>query len=155
MIFEGLAYLFTSTAPSARRFGFAGESVSIMSRYGRCKADWEPHLRNSRDVVRKAIAQCRRKRRAVILGAGLGYDLPLADLLDAFEEVWLVDLVFGPAIRWQAFREPRLRLLPHDVTESIAGLAEGNLTAAAPSRFLDDGRIDLATQRSVVMDAVA
>ena len=84
MLLEALTYLVTPCPPIAWRLGFSRELVSIISRHGRCHKAWAPHLENSRNVVRRAIKEAKNRRRVVVLGAGLGYDLPLADLAEAY-----------------------------------------------------------------------
>ncbi|MDE0808044.1 MAG: hypothetical protein OSB69_01740 [Alphaproteobacteria bacterium] len=150
MFLEALTYLTTPCPPLARRLGFLREMVSIISRHGRCRKAWAPHLTRSQATVRQAIEQSAGSRRAVVLGAGLGYDLPLADLIEHFDQVLLVDLVHGPAIRLAAWRSRRVRLVSHDVTECLENLIAGQLDVAEPSRFLDDPAVDLVVSLNIV-----
>jgi len=154
MLLEALTYLVTPCPPIARRLGFSRELVSIISRHGRCRKAWAPHLENSRNVVRRAIKEAKNRRRVVVLGAGLGYDLPLADLAEAFEEVLLVDLVHGPGIRLAAWRNGNVRLVTHDVTECLGDLVEGRIPGpeqiAEPERFLGDPTVDLVVSLNIV-----
>jgi hypothetical protein len=149
MLLEALTYLITPCPPIARRLGFAREMISIISRHGRCRRAWAPHLARSREMVRRAIETTRDQRRAVILGAGLGYDLPLADLTRSFEEILLVDLVHGPGIRLAAWRNRRIRLVTHDVTECLESLVAGRPGVATPGRFLDDPTVDLVVSLNI------
>jgi hypothetical protein len=149
MLLEALTYLVTPCPPAARRLGFAREMVSIISRHNRCRRAWAPHLERSRDIVRQAIGKAVGRRRAVVLGAGLGYDLPLGDLAAAFDEVLLVDLVHGPGIRMAAWRDRRVRLVTHDVTESLDRLVDGRREPAEPARFLDDPAVDLVVSLNI------
>jgi len=142
MLLEALTYLITPCPPVARRLGFLKESIAIQGRHRRCAKAWEPHLRRSKDMVLEAMRHTVGNRRVVILGAGLGYDLPLRELRDHFEEVWLVDLVFSLGARLAAARDPRVRLVTHDVTECLETLIEGG-GVTEPSRFLDDPDLDL------------
>ena len=150
MILEALTYLITPCPTAARRLGFVRELVSIISRHGRCKRAWAPHLARSRETVLKAIERTSGNRRAVILGAGLGYDLPLAELAWHFEEVLLVDLVHGPRIRLASWRDRSITLITHDVTESLEALSRGCTTVAAPRRFLDDASVDLVVSLNLL-----
>jgi hypothetical protein len=149
MLLEALTYLITPCPPVARRLGFAREMVSIISRHGRCRAAWAPHLERSRALVRRAAENAAGRRRAVIFGAGLGYDLPLEDLAHRFEEVFLVDLVFGPAIRLSAWRNRRVHLVSHDVTECLEDLVNGLREPVEPTRFLDDPAVDLVVSLNI------
>jgi len=150
MILEALTYLITPCPPVARRLGFAREMVSIISRHGRCRGAWASHLENSWNVVRRAIGKTKRRRRAVILGAGLGYDLPLADLVQAFDQVLLVDLVHGPPVRLAAWRDRAVRLVTHDVTECLEDLVNGGDQVTEPNRFLNDPSVDLVVSLNIV-----
>ena len=150
MLLEALTYLVTPCPPIARKLGFPREMVSIMSRHGRCKKSWAPHLARSREIVREAIARTQGRRRAVILGAGLGYDLPLADLTGQFTEVLLVDLVHGPGIRLAAWRDRRVRLVTHDVTECLEELVAGGTEVAQPRYLLGDPTVDLVVSLNIV-----
>lgn len=150
MILEALTYLITPCPPVARRMGFLKETVSIISRHGRCKRAWEPHLASSREVVLKAVERTRGNRRAVILGAGLGYDLPLAELAWHFAEVLLVDLVHGPGLRLSSWRYRNVRLVTHDVTESLENFTNGRFEARKPARFLDDPTVDLVVSLNLI-----
>lgn len=149
MFLEALTYLATPCSPIARRLGFPREMVSIISRHGRCRQAWAPHLARSRATVLQAIDRSGDRRRAVILGAGLGYDLPLAELAAGFEEVLLVDLVHGPGIRLASWRDRRVRLVSHDVTECLEDLVAGREGVAEPARFLDDPAVDLVVSLNI------
>ncbi|MDA0341405.1 MAG: hypothetical protein O3B74_07400, partial [Proteobacteria bacterium] len=149
MILEALTYLITPCPPIARRLGFLRETASIISRHGRCKQAWAPHLANSRATVLKAIERTQGRRRAVVLGAGLGYDLPLRALVEQFEEVLLVDLVHGPGIRLASWRDRRIRLVTHDVTECLHLIAGGQAQMVEPGRFLDDSSVDLVISLNI------
>jgi hypothetical protein len=149
MLLEALTYLITPCPPIARRLGFPREMVSIISRHARCAKAWAPHLERSRATVSQAIERTAQRRRAVVLGAGLGYDLPLAELAASFEQVMLVDLVHGPGIRLASWRDRRVRLVSHDVTECLEGLVEGGQDIAAPARFLDDPAVDLVVSLNI------
>jgi hypothetical protein len=149
MLLEALTYLITPCPPLARRLGFLRETISIISRHGRCGKAWAPHLAKSRATILGAIQRTTNRRRAVVLGAGLGYDLPLADLAAAFDEVRLVDLVHGPSIRLAAWRNRRIQLVTHDVTESLEDLVAGRIEVAEPSRFVDDPTVDLVISLNI------
>ena len=150
MLLEALTYLVTPCPPIGRRLGFPRELVSIISRHGRCRKAWTPHLERSRQMVRQAIERTPLRRRAVVLGAGLGYDLPLAELAARFEQVLLVDLVHGPGMRLASWRNRRVRLITHDVTECLEDLVAGRFEVAEPARFLGDPTVDLVVSLNIV-----
>jgi hypothetical protein len=139
MLSEALAWLFTPTSRLARKAGHLSESIAITAREQRCRAWWTPHLAASRRALLESARQASSRRVALVLGSGPLLDVPLAELSELFEEVWLVDLVHPWRARWQARRHPNVRLIEHDITECIGTLPP---TPPQPIRFLDEERID-------------
>lgn len=90
------------------------------------------------------------RRKAVLFGAGLLHDIPLAELSGMFEEVWLVDIVHSLPSRFAAMRFGNVKLLEMDVTGVVAELGvlkrfpSRRLPLSEPSRFLEDYRLDFA-----------
>ena len=81
MLTEALLYLITPCASWSRRAGYLRESIAIGARHSRLKTDWAEHLANTRQAIIDAAGHCPRKRRAVILGSGHGFDLPFEELV--------------------------------------------------------------------------
>jgi len=151
MILEALAYLAIPCASHLRRMGYPGELVAIAARYRRRRRDWADHLANSRCVVEDAIARTRGRSRAVVLGAGLLHDVPLAALAAAFAEVELVDLVHTPWTRWQAKRLGNVRLVAADVTGTLASLADfGGPDLPVPEPSLGTAPADLVVSANLL-----
>ena len=143
MLIESLAYFFTPCSPMAKEMGYLRESVSIMSRYSRCKKQWSGHLRKSRETIINAIEQVPTNGRAIIFGSGLGYDLPLRQLKNHFSEVLLVDLVHTLPIKAQTFGCKNVKLVVHDVSESLTNIYKGIDDICEPKEFLEDKGVDL------------
>ena len=150
MLLEAMIYAVTPCTDIARRMGFLRESISIISRHRRCKQQWSNHLFESRQIIKTAIKKTSGDRRAIILGAGLGHDLPVADLITHFQEVILVDLVHSWPIRLLAWKNPKIKLITHDVTESLHNLARGDLNIPSPNRFLDDIHVNLIVSLNIL-----
>ncbi len=125
MLFELLEYLTTPCPPVARRMGYLREAVAIRARYARHRAAWQPHLAASREVIRRAVARCASRRRAVVLGSGLLLDVPLEELAAAFEEVELVDLVHLRPARRRAAKFANVVLRETDITGVAVALERG------------------------------
>ena len=90
------------------------------------------------------------RRRALVFGAALVLDVPLAELADAFDEVVLIDLMFLPATRRAAKRLGNVTLCVHDVSESLTGIEAGRPRVAAPARFHDDPAVDLVVSANLL-----
>jgi len=71
-------------------FGSAGRKLdAIASEYGRY---WQPHLTESRRLIRSATRFVERRGTALVLGAGKCREIPLQQLARDFNHVVLVDL---------------------------------------------------------------
>jgi len=149
MIAEWFEYLTTPCPWSLRRMGYLRESIGIRSRYRRHTAAWAEHLDNSKRVIRAGIEACSDRRKAVIFGAGLVYDLPLEDLSAAFDDVLLVDLVHLRPARRAAARWSNVALVTADLTASLEGVYRGQTDVAAPQAFLDDATVDYVVSANV------
>ncbi|MCW8835360.1 MAG: hypothetical protein OQJ99_03205 [Rhodospirillales bacterium] len=115
MLYEWVSYLTTPCPRHLRAMGFLREQIGIVSRYRRCAEDWAPHVEKTGGVILAAAGRCRTKGRALILGAGPGFDLPLNALCAGFEEVVLADVLHPRPLRRRAAAYPNLRLLTLDV----------------------------------------
>ena len=156
MIFEFLEYLTTDCPRYARRLGYLKEAIAIRARQGRLGAAWEPHLENSKEVIREAMERCDRRRTALVLGSGLLLDIPLDSLAGTFETVRLVDVVHLRPARRQASAYPNVVLETQDVSGMAADFQqryrEGwrGHPVPAPTAFLDDSQIDLLVSANLM-----
>ncbi len=149
MIAEWFENLTTPCPWPLRRMGYLRESIGIRSRYRRHAAAWAEHLDNSKRVIRAGIVPGGKHRKALIFGAGLIHDLPLADLSVAFDEVVLVDLVHLRPARQAAAQWPNVRLVAVDLTASVAAFYRGHTEVAAPQDFLDDPTVDYVVSANI------
>jgi len=128
--------------------GFPTEVRGIRRRYRRVGDLWAEHLDRSRAVILRGAERAEHRRKAVVLGGGLLYDVPLAALAGMFREVFLVDLVHP----WSSHRQTRhlknVRRIAADITGTIADAYrvawDGHLPLpkSEPSLFLDDPEVD-------------
>jgi hypothetical protein len=149
MIPEALDYLATPCSRPIRGMGYLRELMGIRGRAWRCWQAWQPHLERSKAIIRAAIALCKQRRKAVILGSGMLYDVPIEELSGAFREVLLVDIVH-PLKSWlPRLGYPNLRRVTADVTGTVdevfrvGKLPHASLPRTEPRLFLDDPEIDL------------
>lgn len=149
MLQEAITWCRARALWEARKLGFVSEAVALEARYKRCRADWQPHLENSRGFIAKSLSSCERKRKAVLFGAGLCLDIPLDVMASSFEQVMLVDVVCLPAMRKRVRSYPNVEFVLHDVTEVLMHLAREENSVAVnhmrehqPDSFLTDDRID-------------
>ncbi len=119
MIREALIYFFTPTTPLAKKYGFLYQSVSLEHRYERCKKQWLPHLKNCQDLFLDAVKKVRNKKSIVILGSAHLHEIPMHLLLEHFESITLVDLIHPLKHHWTAKRNPRVKLITQDLSQSL------------------------------------
>jgi len=139
MIAEFIRYWTTLAPERVRKHGYLKRLIALEFRERRCRGAWGPHLVRTRQYIVKAIGLVPRPRTAVIIGSGLLFDVPLEDLADRFERVYLVDIFHMPHVRRAARRYFNVKLLAGDVTGIFAMLKEnkapGPRTPAPPPRI--------------------
>ncbi|HIJ39189.1 MAG TPA: hypothetical protein HPP80_09875, partial [Rhodospirillaceae bacterium] len=129
MIREFLSFVTARASSHARRFGYVQESIAIDARYRRCAKAWASHLHSCHSAIGEAIRRCPGHDRAVVLGSGALYDIPLPHLAGSFREVVLLDIYHPPKARRQMRQWPNVRAIECD----LLGLAEPALaTVQAP-----------------------
>jgi hypothetical protein len=156
MIPQAIEYLATPCSRPLRGMGYLRELMAIRGRAWRCWNAWKPHLEKSKSIVRTAMEQCPKRRKAVILGSGMLYDVPIDELSAAFREVLLVDIVH-PLKNWLSrLRHKNLRRVTADVTgtaEEVFRVAKASgvtLPRTEPNLFLDDPEVDLVVSLNLL-----
>jgi hypothetical protein len=128
--------------------GFLTDVRGIQRRYRRVRDQWAEHLNKSRSVILRGARRAEERRKAVVLGGGLLYDVPLAELAGMFREVILVDLVHPWSVRREIRHLQNVRRVAADVTGTIAAAYrvawDGHLPLprSEPTLFLDDPEVD-------------
>ena len=164
MLLEFWNYLTTPCMPEARRMGHLSELIAVDSRFHRCGTAWEPHLERCRRFIRRTVEGLPPARRgtALVCGAGLCNDIPLAALAFHFARVLLVDLVFLRSTRRETDSYKNVRIFEADLTGGLVRLVDarlagrfGELTSAlrsvaSPPTFAEVGTIDLVVSANVL-----
>jgi hypothetical protein len=91
MLAELCEYLLTPVARPLR--SNLRSAIGIRSRARRLSHAWAPHLQKTQQFLTHEMQRCQRRELAIILGAGLHHDIPVATLASAFKKVLLVDIV--------------------------------------------------------------
>ncbi len=125
MIEELVYYLGAKTqSPAARRLGYVYETAALQAKHRRYRTAWRPHLHATRQAL-LAAANIDTRGTALILGGGIVQDLPVSELLERFECIILLDIVFTYQARRLAQRWPdRILCCYYDVTGVIDSLAK-------------------------------
>jgi hypothetical protein len=150
MIAELVSWLTTRCAPQARQLGYLYEAIAMRERAKRCELSWRSHLTQARQFAQSCIEQQPRGGIALVLGSGLGLDIPQQALLSHFDEVWLVDMVHLPSTRkvWQG--SAKVRFIEADVTEVLASVTQGELQTSQPQRWLDNADIRFVLSANIL-----
>ena len=125
MLAELFAWMTTPCPAAARPLGYLREAIAIEARYRRHAERWRPHLEKS-----KAVSNSSRRRRAVVLGSGPLFDIPVEALADAFDVVELVDIVHPKRARQIAAGFANVELK----TSDVSGAADPDVRYG-PGRF--------------------
>ncbi len=141
--------LFTpkTLASVARRAGYVGDQMGIRGRYLREKANWQSHLDNTRQYILESARNAARHGSVAVLGSGWLYDVPVDELSQMFDDVYLVDIVHPEPVKMRVGRMPNVHLLTCDLTGGAAQMAtqansfddfSAKFTFAKPDIQLDD-----------------
>ena len=156
LVWDWTGYLMTPFPRHLKVMGYARELRQLGSRRKRCQAAWRPHLEHTRSLILEAADLSGATGRALILGSGLLFDIPVAELSRRFREVVLVDIVHLWTARKEASRYPNVRLEWVDVTgvvEEVYALPRGGLaldvSECPPAYFLEDG-FDLVVSANIL-----
>jgi len=135
MIAEALIYAATFWRTQKAHRKYVRYSVNLWSRANRCSRQWAEHEENTRRAILAAMAGCKQRRTAVVLGSGLLRDVPIRQLAEAFDTVVLIDLVHVATVRMKMRRKAyrNVRLIERDLSGYDA-LAAGE--APEPLGFL-------------------
>ena len=156
LIRDGIEYLTTPFPRHLRDMGYVRELRQLAARGKRRFAEWRPHTERTRSLILEAAERCSLHDKALIVGSGLLFDIPIADLSRRFREVVLVDILHLWQVRRAVGAYSNVRLEQLDVT----GVAEEMHTAARrrrtlaepqckPKFFLDDG-FDLVVSANIL-----
>ena len=156
LIWDGIKYLATPFPRHLRVMGYARELRHLGCRRKRCEAAWRPHLERTRSLILEAADRCDDTGKALIVGSGLLFDIPVAELSRRFREVVLVDILHLWTVRKEANRYPNVRLQQVDVTgvvKEVHATARGGraleMSECKPNFFLDDG-FDLVVSANIL-----
>ncbi|OHC76228.1 MAG: hypothetical protein A3G18_10955 [Rhodospirillales bacterium RIFCSPLOWO2_12_FULL_58_28] len=106
-------------------------------------------------MIMKAAANCRNRRRAVVLGSGSLIDIPVEDLSAMFDEVALIDILHLPRSWRKVQRFKNVSMTAHDITGVVSAVyayvesGGGQALPAPPAASLLINGADLAVSACV------
>ena len=123
MLAEHFAWMTTPCPAAARRLGYLREAIAIEARCRRHAERWRLHLEKSKGVIEEVVSNSSRRRRAVVLGSGPLFDIPVEALAYAFDVVGIVDIVHPKRPRQIAAGSANVELKTTDVSSAADALA--------------------------------
>lgn len=135
MLLEALKYLTTPCAPHFKSMGYLHELIAMAGRYHRCRSAWQPHLEQTKSVIKDAIRHTAGSNKAIVLGAGILSDIPLHALSTHFNTVELVDICFLKATKKKAQQYSNVEFREADITGLAANLYAN---AEIPAPYVQD-----------------
>ena len=98
-----------------RRMGYFNDQQGIMKRYIRESNRWKKHLENTKEFILRS-AENKKKGVLMVLGSGWLLDLPIVELSEMFEKVYLVDIIHPSQITKKIEGLANVTLLTDDIT---------------------------------------
>ncbi len=98
-----------------KRMGFQRDQEGIMNRYLRERSHWESHLEKTRNFIRTSLPD-NNIASVAVLGSGWLLDIPLEELVQRFEKIYLVDIFHPPQIRNKVRNIKKVDLLEADLS---------------------------------------
>lgn len=116
MIIEAFTWAFSKAVKGARQAGLVQEVAAIAGKYQRNTKAWQPHLEQTRAAITIAIKKADPAEPILILGSGLGLDLPLQALNSHPAGALLFDAVKPPQLAAKLKQYPNIKFELRDVT---------------------------------------
>lgn len=102
------------------RMGYDLESREYYYRYRSRIKNWGQHLLNTKRYITIAANGVENKNRAVVLGSGWCFDVPVMELSRMFNEVVFIDIVHPSRAMAKAANFPNVKFVVEDITKMVA-----------------------------------
>lgn len=81
---------------------------------------WDSHLKRCRNFIMKAL-DYHKPSVVTVLGSGWLLDLPLAEMLERIQKIYLVDIIHPPEVIRQAGELGKVEIIDQDITGGLIG----------------------------------
>ena len=98
--------------------GYYNYQNGLIFRHLNQEGGWDDHLRQSRQLILKAI-DLYKPRKISVLGSGWLLEMPLAEIINRVEKICLVDIVHPPAVIDQTAGIKNIELVYEDLTGGL------------------------------------
>ncbi len=108
----------TSYRRMLSRMGYYNYQSGLIYHHINQEGGWENHQEHCRSIIIKAL-ELFKPEKVTVLGSGWLLDLPLAELIERTQKVYLVDIVHPPDVITQVERFENVELIEQDVTGGL------------------------------------
>lgn len=123
-----------------RRMGYLRDQDGIMNRYLRERDHWDQHLKRTRQFINDSF-KGKTLESVAVLGSGWLLDVPLDEMRERFQTIYLVDIRHPPQIRKRTQHMNNVELLERDLTGGAmeqVWQAISNKGNTAPDRWMEE-----------------
>ena len=100
------------------RMGYYNYQNGLIYHHINQEGGWENHQAHCRSIILKAL-ELFKPEKVTVLGSGWLLDLPLAELVERTQKIFLVDIVHPPDVINQVGRFKNVELIEQDVTGGL------------------------------------
>lgn len=112
-----------SLSQIARDEGYVTDQKGIQNRFVREREHWQSHLDNTKQYILESAKRRVSKKSVAVLGSGWLLDVPVAELAQEFDQVYLYDIVHPEQIVVNMKKYPNVHLVVADLTDGAVELA--------------------------------
>jgi hypothetical protein len=100
------------------RLGYFNYQHGFIVRHLNQETGWNSHLEKCRNFILRSL-EIHRPSKITVLGSGWLLELPLAEMLERVNKVYLVDIIHPPEVTEQAGKLPGVELIAEDVSGGL------------------------------------
>jgi hypothetical protein len=108
----------TSYRRILNRMGYYAYQNGLIYNHLNQEGGWDSHLARCRSFINRAM-EYYKPDKVTVLGSGWLLDLPLAEMIEKTEKIYLVDIVHPPEVLKQAGELKRVVIVEHDITGGL------------------------------------
>ena len=153
LTWDGICYLTTTFPHHLKVMGYARELKQLGYRKQRCSVEWQSHLERTKSLILEAADSCDKKDKVLIVGSGLLFDIPIAELSRRFREVILVDILHLWKVRALVGRFSNVRLEALDVTGIVKKVYHSERLGCLPEVTNDIPKLFLGEELDLIVSA--
>jgi hypothetical protein len=120
-----------------RRMGYFSDQKGIWNRYNREKKFWDEHIRKTHQTILGFCAKTG-KNKIAILGSGWLLDVPLAELKELFQEIYLID-IRHPETLIRQYQSERVKFITMDISGFVMPVYQMSRQNSVITKGLVDG----------------